>query len=53
MKRKRCSKELKAKVALAVLKGHQTANEIASEFGVHANQHYLASLSTTMQEVSC
>jgi transposase len=32
------SKELKAKVALAALKGHQTANEIASEFGVHVGQ---------------
>ena len=38
MKRKRYSKELKAKVALAALKGHQTANEIASEFGVYAGQ---------------
>ena len=38
MKRKRYSKELKAKVALAALKGHQTANEIASEFGVHTSQ---------------
>ena len=38
MKRKRYSKELKAKVALAAIKGHQTANEIASEFGVYAGQ---------------
>jgi transposase len=38
MKRKRYNKELKAKVALAALKGHQIANEIASEFGVHASQ---------------
>jgi len=38
MKRKRYSKEFKAKVALAALKGHQTANEIASELGVHAGQ---------------
>ncbi len=38
MKRKRYSKEFKAKVALAALKGHQAANEIASEFGVHASQ---------------
>jgi len=28
----------KAEVALAALKGHQTANEIASEFGVHVGQ---------------
>ena len=38
MKRKRYSKGLKAKVALAALKGHQTANDIASEFGVHSSQ---------------
>lgn len=38
MKRKNYSKELKAKVALAALKGHQTANEIASEFGIHVAQ---------------
>jgi transposase len=38
MKRKNYSKELKAKVALAALKGHQTANEIASEFGIHVCQ---------------
>jgi hypothetical protein len=30
-------KKLKAKVALAALKGHQTANEIASEFRVHVS----------------
>lgn len=35
MKRKRYSKELKSKVALAAIKGHQTINEIASEFGIH------------------
>lgn len=38
MKRKNHSKELKTKVALAALKGDQTANEIASEFGVHVSQ---------------
>ena len=38
MKRKNYSKVLKAKVALAALKGHQTVNEIASEFGVHVSQ---------------
>lgn len=38
MKRKNYSKELKAKVALAALKGHQTSNEIAAEFGVHVSQ---------------
>ena len=35
MKRKKYSKELKSKVALAAIKGNQTANEIASEFGIH------------------
>jgi len=38
MKKKRYRKECKTKVALAALKGHQTAKEIASEFGVHASQ---------------
>lgn len=38
MKRKRYSSNLKAKVALAAIKGDQTTNEIASEFGIHANQ---------------
>jgi transposase len=35
MKRKKYSKELKSKVAIAAIKGHKTANEIASEFGIH------------------
>ena len=38
MKRNRHSKELKSKVAIAAIKGHQTVNEIASEFGVHVSQ---------------
>ncbi len=38
MKRKHYSNELKSKVALAAIKGHQTANEIASEFGIHVSQ---------------
>lgn len=38
MKRKRYSKELKSKVALAAIKGSQTANEIASEYGIHVSQ---------------
>lgn len=38
MSRKKHSKGFKSKVALAALKGHQTINEIASEFGAHANQ---------------
>ncbi|SHE40470.1 Transposase and inactivated derivatives [Desulfacinum infernum DSM 9756] len=38
MKRKRFSKEFKAKVALEALKGQRTAVELAQEFGVHVNQ---------------
>jgi len=37
LKRKKYSKELKSKVALAAIKGNQTANEIASEFGIHTS----------------
>jgi transposase len=37
LKRKIYSKELKSKVALAAIKGNQTVNEIASEFGIHAS----------------
>ena len=38
MKRKTFNSEFKAKVAIAALKGHQTTNEIAQEFGVHPTQ---------------
>ena len=38
MIRKKHTKKFKSKVALAAIKGNQTANEIASEFGVHASQ---------------
>jgi transposase-like protein len=38
MKRKTFTSEFKAKVAIAALKGHQTTNEIAQEFGVHPTQ---------------
>ena len=38
MKRKNHTKSFKAKVALAAIKGQKTANEIASEFGVHVSQ---------------
>lgn len=31
------SKEEKAKIVLAILRGDKTANEIASEYGVHPN----------------
>jgi transposase len=38
MKRKKYGKNLKAKVAIAAIKGQKTANEIAAEFGVHVSQ---------------
>ena len=38
MKRKRYTKEFKAKVALEAIKGQKTVNEIASEFGIHSSQ---------------
>lgn len=38
MKRNTFTSEFKAKVAIAALKGHQTVNEIAQEFGVHPTQ---------------
>ncbi len=38
MKRKSCISEFKAKVAIVTLKGQQTTNEIAQEFGVHPTQ---------------
>ena len=38
LKRKRYSNELKSKVAIAAIKGHQTTSEIASEFGIHVSQ---------------
>lgn len=36
--RKRYSAEVKARVALEAIKGRKTANEIASEYGVHPSQ---------------
>jgi putative transposase len=36
--RKHYSAEMKAKVALEAIKGQKTANEIASEYGVHPTQ---------------
>jgi transposase-like protein len=36
--RKHHSAEQKAKIALAAIKGQQTINEIASDFGVHPTQ---------------
>lgn len=38
MKRKSHTKRLKSKVAIAAIKGQQTTNEIASEFGIHVSQ---------------
>lgn len=38
MKRKRYTKEYKAKVALEAIKGQKTTNELAGEFGVHVSQ---------------
>jgi len=38
MKRKRYSKEFKARVALAAIKGQKTANELASEYEVPVSQ---------------
>ncbi len=36
--RKKYSKELKARIALDAIKGQKTIAELASEYGVHANQ---------------
>jgi transposase-like protein len=36
--RKRYSAEIKAKVALEAIRGQKTANEIASDYGVHPSQ---------------
>ena len=36
--RKRYSAEFKARVALDAIKGHKTANELASTYGVHPTQ---------------
>ena len=38
MKRKKFSKEFKAKVAFEAVKGQKTANQIATEYGVHVSQ---------------
>ena len=38
MKRKKFSTKFKAKVAVEAIKGHLTANEIASEYEVHVTQ---------------
>jgi transposase len=38
MKRKTYSSEFKSKVAIAAIKGQQTLNEIASEFGISPTQ---------------
>jgi len=38
MKRKKFSKEFKAKVAIEAIKGQRPVNELAQEFDVHPNQ---------------
>ena len=38
MGRKKYSKELKARIALDAIKGQKTIAELASEYGVNANQ---------------
>jgi transposase-like protein len=38
VQRKQYSKEFKAKVALEAIRGMKTANELASEYGVHPTQ---------------
>ena len=38
MVRKKYSKELKARIALDAIKSQKTIAELASEYGVHANQ---------------
>lgn len=38
MSRKKHSKELKASIALDAIKGQKIISELASEYGVHANQ---------------
>ena len=38
MGRKRYSKELKTRIPLDAIKGQKTIAELASEYGVHANQ---------------
>ena len=37
MQRKKYSAAFKAKVALELVKGHQTLNEVATKYGVHPN----------------
>ena len=38
MKKKKYTKDFKARVALEAIKGQRTVNELSHEFGVHANQ---------------
>jgi transposase-like protein len=50
MVRKKYSKKLKARIALDAIKGQKTIAELASEYGVHANQISLCSVS---EKVKC
>ena len=47
MGRKKYSKELKALIALDAIKGQKTITELASVYGVHANQISILILSET------
>ena len=38
MGRKKYSNELKARIALDAIRGQKTMSELASEYGIHANQ---------------
>jgi transposase-like protein len=53
MKRRQHSAQFKAKVALEVLKGQSTLNELASKYGVHPTQitRWKAQLEEGVQEV--
>ena len=44
MGRKKYSKELKARIALDAIKSQKTIAELASEYGVHANQKCLVNV---------
>ena len=48
MGRKKYSKELKAQIALDAIKGQKTRAELASEYGVHANQFSICKSSYSM-----
>ena len=53
MKRRKFSKEFKAKVALEAIKGQRTANELAQEFGIHVNQTEVSRFLAVRPEPGC